>query len=54
METFESLFSELASMKEKSSSLPSAERRAYAEKVAMAFYAALGGSDDELEDLNDD
>ena len=36
-------------MKEASANLPPAERRAYAEKVALAFYTAMGSSDSEEE-----
>ena len=53
MDSFESLFAQLASMKEKSSNLPPADRKLYAEQVAMSFYAAMGISDDELDDIND-
>lgn len=54
-DSFEALFSELASMKDVASSLPPDQRRAYAEKVALSFYAALGGSDteDEEDDVED-
>ena len=50
LDTFESLFSELASMKETAANLPPDERKVYAEKVAQSFYAALGGSSDEDEE----
>lgn len=42
-------------MKDVASSLPPDQRRAYAEKVALSFYAALGGSDteDEEDDVED-
>ena len=50
VDSFEALFSELASMKEVASNLPPSQRRSYAEKVALSFYAALGGEDDEDED----
>jgi len=49
VQSFESLFSELWTMKEASANLPPAERRAYAEKVALAFYTAMGSSDSEEE-----
>ncbi|XP_023321423.1 alpha- and gamma-adaptin-binding protein p34-like isoform X2 [Eurytemora carolleeae] len=53
MDSFESLFAQLASMKEKSSNLSPADRKLYAEQVAMSFYAAMGSSDDEFDDVND-
>ena len=37
---------------EKAECLPPEERKAYAEKVAMSFWTAIGGSDDEI-DLGD-
>jgi len=45
---FESLFSKLANMKDKASDLPDSERKAYAENVAIAFYKAMGGSEEDL------
>lgn len=45
---FESLFSKLANMKDKASDLPDAERKAYAENVAIAFYKAMGGNEGDL------
>ena len=51
MNSFESLFADLALMKEKAEGMSAGDRRVYAEQVAMAFYAAMGGSDDdEVED----
>lgn len=46
-ESFESLFCQLSVMKEQSARLPPADRKLYAEKMALAFYAAMG-VDDEL------
>jgi len=47
---FEGMFSQLSKMKDISKNLPESERRAYAEKVAIAFYKSMGGSDsDEAE-----
>ena len=47
---FEDMFSQLSKMKDISKNLPESERRAYAEKVAIAFYKSMGGSDsDEAE-----
>ena len=44
---FEDLFSQLSKMKDISKNLPESERKAYAEKVAVAFYKSMGGSDSE-------
>ncbi|KAK7079195.1 hypothetical protein SK128_001811, partial [Halocaridina rubra] len=51
---FEELFSRFQSIKETSSSLSPEMRRDYAEKVAIEFWKALGGPDDELEGLDSD
>ena len=40
-------------MLEKAEGLSADERKAYAEKVAMSFWSALGCSDDELDRLDD-
>lgn len=53
-ESFEELFQKLAAMKERASSLPANERKEYAEKVAMAFWRAMGGSEDEIAGLGED
>ncbi len=50
MDSFEALFSELAVIKAKADNLPLEERRAYAEKIALSFYAAMGGGDSEDEE----
>ena len=34
---------------DKAAVLPEEERKSYAEKIALSFYAAIGGSDDELD-----
>jgi len=47
IDSFEVLFAELATIKAKADNLPPDERKAYAEKIALSFYAAMGGSDDE-------
>ncbi|XP_067936256.1 alpha- and gamma-adaptin-binding protein p34-like isoform X2 [Watersipora subatra] len=52
VESFEKLFSSLHLMKEKAESLAPEERKSYAEKVALSFWSAIGGSDDEI-DLSD-
>jgi len=46
---FEDLYSQLSKMKDISKNLPESERKAYAEKVAIAFYKSMGGSDSETE-----
>lgn len=53
-ESFEELFQKLAAMKERASSLPASERKDYAEKVAMAFWRAMGGSEDEIAGLGEE
>lgn len=53
-ESYEELFQKLAMMKERASSLPSTERKDYAEKVAIAFWRALGGSEEEISGLEED
>lgn len=40
-------------MKERASSLPATERKDYAEKVAIAFWRALGGSEEEIAGLGE-
>nr|XP_054756548.1 alpha- and gamma-adaptin-binding protein p34-like [Lytechinus pictus] len=54
MESFELLFSRMAHMKEKASNLEGEERRQYAEKVAVAFWRAIGGDEGEIGGLDDD
>ena len=48
-EEFEALFAKFANFRDSSANMPDEERKAYAEKVAMSFWNALGG-DDEGED----
>jgi len=50
---FEDLFAQFASIRDKSSNLNPEERKAYAEKVAIAFWKSMGGSDDEIDGLDD-
>ncbi|GIY12898.1 alpha- and gamma-adaptin-binding protein p34 [Caerostris extrusa] len=50
---FEEMFEKFASLKEKASSLEGEERKKYAEKVAIAFWRAIGGPEDEIEGLDD-
>jgi len=45
---FENMFSNMMKMKEVAGQLPDTERKMFAEQVAMSFWRALGGSDDEL------
>jgi len=45
--SFEQLFANFQLMKDKAQSLPDEQRKDYAEKVALAFWSAMGGSDDE-------
>ncbi|KAJ3596728.1 hypothetical protein NHX12_003132 [Muraenolepis orangiensis] len=52
VENFERLFSKLKEMKDKASSLPHEQRKVHAEKVAKAFWMAIGGEEDEVEDLS--
>ena len=49
--SFDKLFSQMKLMKDKAESLPHSERKAYAEQVAVAFWKAMGGDDDEIEGL---
>ncbi|KAL9987180.1 hypothetical protein ACROYT_G001439 [Oculina patagonica] len=53
-ESFEELFQKLAVMKERASTLPANERKDYAEKVAIAFWRAMGGSEEEIAGLGED
>lgn len=38
----------------RASSLPASERKDYAEKVAIAFWRAMGGSEEEIAGLGED
>ncbi|KAL4227850.1 hypothetical protein ACF0H5_013288 [Mactra antiquata] len=53
-ESFEKLFEKFAQMKDKANSLPMSERKKYAENVAIAFWKAIGGDEDEIGDLDGD
>lgn len=44
---FENLFSNMMRFKEVAGQLPGDERKRFAEEVAMSFYRAMGGSDEE-------
>ncbi|XP_010862357.1 alpha- and gamma-adaptin-binding protein p34 [Esox lucius] len=52
VENFERLFTKLKEMKDKASWLPHEQRKAHAEKVAKAFWTAIGGEQDEIEGLS--
>ncbi|XP_066540367.1 alpha- and gamma-adaptin-binding protein p34 [Hoplias malabaricus] len=52
VENFERLFTKLKEMKDKASSLPHEQRKAHAEKVAKAFWMAIGGDQDEIDGLS--
>jgi len=50
-DTFEELFQHMCSMKNQAGTLDGAQRKAYAEKMTMAFWQAIGGDDGEIEGL---
>ncbi|XP_054631773.1 alpha- and gamma-adaptin-binding protein p34 isoform X1 [Dunckerocampus dactyliophorus] len=52
VDNFERLFTKLKEMKDKASSLPHEQRKVHAEKVAKAFWTAIGGDDDEIDGLS--
>nr|XP_012596240.1 alpha- and gamma-adaptin-binding protein p34 isoform X2 [Microcebus murinus] len=54
LEDFERLFSKLKEMKDKAATLPHEQRKLHAEKVAKAFWMAIGGDRDEIEGLSSD
>ena len=45
---FDALFSKLSTMKEKASDLPDSDRKVYAENVAIAFFKAMGGTEEDF------
>ena len=45
--SFEDLFSKLSEFRESAQTMPSDQRKAFAEEIAMAFYSAMGESDSE-------
>ena len=53
-QNFEALFSQFTSIRDKSANLDPEGRKAYAEEVAIAFWKAMGGSDDEIDGLDSD
>ncbi|XP_053321460.1 alpha- and gamma-adaptin-binding protein p34 [Spea bombifrons] len=52
LENFSRLFSKLQEMKDKAATLPHEQRKLHAEKVAKAFWMAIGGDEDEIEGLS--
>ncbi|XP_049429997.1 alpha- and gamma-adaptin-binding protein p34 isoform X1 [Epinephelus fuscoguttatus] len=52
VDNFERLFTKLKEMKDKASSLPHEQRKVHAEKVAKAFWMAIGGDDDEIDGIS--
>ncbi|XP_071794536.1 alpha- and gamma-adaptin-binding protein p34-like [Asterias amurensis] len=50
-ESFEELFSKMAAMKERASAMTGDDRKKYAEQVAVAFWRALGGDEEEVDGL---
>ncbi|XP_064013970.1 alpha- and gamma-adaptin-binding protein p34 isoform X2 [Pogoniulus pusillus] len=54
LENFERLFTKLKEMKDKAATLPHEQRKLHAEKVAKAFWMAIGGDRDEIEGLSSD
>jgi len=53
-ESFEELFTKLKDMKDHAATLPDSQRKSYAEQVALAFWKAMGGDDDEVLGLDSD
>uniref|UniRef100_A0A8C4Q6Q4 Alpha and gamma adaptin binding protein n=1 Tax=Eptatretus burgeri TaxID=7764 RepID=A0A8C4Q6Q4_EPTBU len=49
---FERLFEKLKQMKDRAAFLPREDRKAHAEKVAKAFWVAIGGEEDEIAGLS--
>ncbi|KAM4747860.1 alpha- and gamma-adaptin-binding protein p34 [Rhinophrynus dorsalis] len=54
LENFSRLFTKLQEMKDKAASLPHEQRKLHAEKVAKAFWMAIGGDQDEIEGISSD
>ncbi|XP_062860743.1 alpha- and gamma-adaptin-binding protein p34 [Trichomycterus rosablanca] len=52
VDNFERLFTKLKEMKDKASSMPREQRKVHAEKVAKAFWMAIGGDQDEIDGLS--
>lgn len=49
---FEKLFCKMSVMKERAESLPSEQRKKFAEDMVLAFWTALGGNEEEIEGLS--
>ncbi|XP_072258701.1 alpha- and gamma-adaptin-binding protein p34 [Pyxicephalus adspersus] len=54
MENFGRLFTKLQEMKDKAATMPHEQRKLHAEKVAKAFWMAIGGDRDEIEGISSD
>lgn len=52
VDNFERLFTKLKEMKDKASTMPHEQRKVHAEKVAKAFWMAIGGDQDEIDGLS--
>lgn len=52
VDNFERLFTKLKEMKDKASSMPHEQRKVHAEKVAKAFWMAIGGDNDEIDSIS--
>jgi len=51
-DSFEELFQRMCSMKSQANALEGAQRKAYAEKITMAFWQAIEGDEEEIEGLS--
>lgn len=51
-DTFEELFQRMCSMKSQANTLEGAQRKAYAEKITMAFWQAIEGDGGDIEELS--
>ncbi|KAH9508923.1 hypothetical protein Btru_048310 [Bulinus truncatus] len=54
VEEFEQLFTKLKVMKDKADTMSEEEKKKYAEKVAVSFWRAIGGDEDEIEGLDEE
>jgi hypothetical protein len=52
IDSFEELFQAMSLMKNQASTLQGADRKAYAEKMTMAFWQAIEGSPEEIQGLD--
>lgn len=52
IDSFEELFQAMSLMKSQASNLEGAERKAYAEKITMAFWHAIDGNPEEIQGIN--